>query len=214
MKVRDIMRTNVVTVTEDTLVTDAKKIMDAHRIRRLPVMKKDKLVGLVTRHMLLEAAPSPATSLNIWEMHYLLSKMTVKEIMVKNPSTIPSGMLVEEALELGQEKGFGAFPVMDDGRLVGMVTESDIVRMMTRVLGVKEHQGVRIDIRSPSKEFGYLRGILDILDKNKALLLSMMTLPPSDDETDWLIALRVRADDIESIANELKSEGFNVSYAG
>jgi len=214
MKVGDIMSTNVVTVTEDTLVNDAKKIMDAHRIRRLPVMKKDKLVGLVTKHMLLEASPSPATSLNIWELHYLLSKMTVKEIMVKNPFTISPGMPVEEALQLGQEKGYGAFPVVDDGRLIGVVTESDIVRMMTRVLGVKEQRGVRIDIRSSSKEFGFFRGILDILDKKKTLLLSMMTLPPAEDEPDWLIALRVQGDDIESVANELKAGGYTVTYVG
>ena len=175
MRVGDVMSTNVITVTEDTLVNDAKKIMDAHRIRRLPVMKKDKLVGLVTRHMLLEAAPSPATSLNIWEINYLLSKMTVKEIMVKNPATISPDMPVEAALQLGQEMGYGAFPVVEDGRLVGMVTESDIVRMMTMLLGVKE-QGARIDVKTRSKEFGYLKGILDILDKNKAILLSMMTL--------------------------------------
>jgi acetoin utilization protein AcuB len=213
MKVRDIMSTNVVSIDEKTLVNDAKKIMDAHRIRRLPVMKKDKLVGLVTRHMLLEASPSPATSLNIWEIHYLLSKLTVREIMVKNPFTISPDMPVEEALQLGQEKGYGAFPVLEGGRLVGMVTESDIVRMMTRVLGVKE-QGARIDIRIPAKEFGHLRGILDILDKNKAILLSMMTLPPTEDETDWLVALRVQSEDIETVANELKSVGFDVPYVG
>lgn len=213
MKIQDIMSTNVVTVDEKTLVDDAKKIMDAHKIRRLPVMKKDKLVGLVTRHMLLEAAPSPATSLNIWEIHYLLSKMTVKEIMVQNPFTISPDMPVEAALQLGQEKGYGAFPVVEDGRLVGMVTESDIVRMMTRVLGVKE-KGVRIDIKTPSKEFGYLKGILDILDNNKMILLSMMTIPPVEDETDWLVALRVQGKDIESVANQLKSAGFNVTYVG
>jgi len=160
MKAGDIMSTNVVTVTEDTLVNDAK------------------------------------------------------EIMVKNPVTISPGMPVEEALQLGQEKGYGAFPVVDDGRFVGMVTESDIVRMMTRVLGVKEKRGVRIDIRSTSKGFGFFRGILDILDKKKALLLSMMTLPPSEDEPDWLIALRVQGDDIESVANELKAGGYNVTYVG
>jgi acetoin utilization protein AcuB len=214
MKIRDIMSTNVVTVTENTLVNDAKNIMDAHRIRRLPVMRKDKLVGLVTMHMLLEASPSPATSLNIWEMQYLLSKMTVKEIMVKKPFTISSGMPVEEAMELGQEKGFGAFPVVDDGRLVGMVTESDIVRMMTRILGVKEKRGVRIDIKSSSKEFGFFRGILDILDKKRVLLLSMMTLQPSEDESDWLLALRVQGGDIKSAVNELKSGGYNVTYVG
>jgi len=212
MKVGDIMSTNVVTVTEDTLVNDAKKIMDAHRIRRLPVMKKDKLVGLVTKHMLLEAAPSPATSLNIWELHYLLSKMTVKEIMVKNPFTISPDMPVEEGLQLGQEKGFGAFPVVDDGRLVGMVTESDIVRMMTRVLGVKE-KGKRMDIRASNK-FGNMKKIMDVLDKSKTVLLSMMTLPPEEWEKDWLVVLRIQSDDVKPIAEDLKSAGFNVTYVG
>jgi acetoin utilization protein AcuB len=212
MKVGEIMSTNVVTVTEDTLVDDAKKIMDAHRIRRLPVMKKDKLVGLVTKHMLLEAAPSPATSLNIWELHYLLSKMTVKEIMVKNPFTISPDIPVEEALQLGQEKGYGGFPVVEDGRLAGMVTESDIVRMMTRVLGVKE-KGKRIDIRASNK-FGNMKKIMDVLDKSKTVLLSMMTLPPEELGKEWLVVLRIQGDDVKPIAEDLKSAGFNVTYVG
>ncbi len=212
MKVGEIMSTNVVTVTEDTLVDDAKKIMDAHRIRRLPVMKKDKLVGLVTKHMLLEAAPSPATSLNIWELHYLLSKMTVNKIMVKNPFTIFPDMPVEEALQLGQEKGYGGFPVVEDGRLVGVVTESDIVRMMTRVLGVKE-KGKRIDIRASNK-FGNMKKIMDVLDKSKTVLLSMMTLPPEEWGKEWLVVLRLQGDDVKAIANQLESAGFNVTYVG
>jgi len=212
MKVRDIMSTNVVTVTEKTLVNDAKQIMEAHRIRRLPVMKKDKLVGLVTKHMLLEAAPSPATSLNIWELNYLLSKMTVKEIMVKNHLTISPDMPVEEALQLGQDKGFGAFPVVENGKLVGVVTESDIVRMMTRALGVRD-KGKKIDIRV-SAQFGTMKRIMDILDSRKTVLLSMMTLPPEEGENDWLIMLRVRSEDAEPIAKELESSGFNVTYVG
>jgi acetoin utilization protein AcuB len=212
VRVGDIMSTNVVSVTEDTRVDDAKKIMEAHKIRRLPVMKKDNLVGLVTKHMLLEAAPSPATSLNIWEVHYLLAKMTVKDIMVKRPFTIAPDMPVEEALQLGQEKGYGAFPVMKDGRLVGMVTESDIVRMMTRVLGVRE-KGKRIDVRASTK-FGNLRNILEILDTHKTVLLSMMTLPPEEWEKDWLVVLRLKSEDVQPIAKELRNAGFNVTYVG
>jgi acetoin utilization protein AcuB len=212
MKIRDIMSTNVVTVTEKTLVNDAKRIMDAHRIRRLPVMKKDKLVGLVTQHMLLEAAPSPANSLNMWELNYLLAKMTVKEVMVKNPFTIHPDMPVEEALQLGQDKGFGAFPVVEDGNLVGVVTESDIVRMMTRALGVRD-KGKKIDIRV-SNQFGNMKRIMDILDSRKAVLLSMMTLPPDEDETDWLVMLRVKSEDAEPVAQELGRSGFNVTYVG
>jgi len=212
MRVRDFMSMNVVSVDEKTLIDDARKIMEAHKIRRLPVMKKDKLVGLVTKHMLLEAAPSPATSLSIHELHYLLAKMTVNEIMVKNPDTISPDMPAEEALQLGQEKGYGAFPVVENKRLVGMVTESDIVKMMTRVLGVKE-KGKRIDIRT-SNEFGNMKKIMDILDKNKTVLLSMMTLPPEEWEKDWLVILRVKSQDADPIAKELKSSGFNVTYVG
>ena len=209
MKIRDLMSTNVVTVSEDTSIHDAKKIMDAHKIRRLPVMKKDKLVGLVTKHMLLEASPSPATSLSIHELHYLLAKMTVKDIMVKNPYTISPDMPAEEALQVGQEKGYGAFPVMEDGRLVGMVTESDIVRLMTRVLGVRE-KGKRIDIKG-SKNFGDMKRIMEILDEHKIILLSMMTLPPEHEDDDWLAVLRLKSEDAEPIAKDLKSSGFNVA---
>jgi acetoin utilization protein AcuB len=169
-------------------------------------------VGLVTKHMLLEAAPSPATSLNIWELNYLLAKMTVKEVMVKNPFTISPDMPVEEALQLGQDKGFGAFPVVEDGKLVGVVTESDIVRMMTRALGVRD-KGKKIDIRV-SNQFGNMKRIMDILDSRKTVLLSMMTVPPEEGETDWLVMLRVRSEDAEPVAKELRRSGFNVSYVG
>ena len=212
MRVQDFMNTNVVTVDEKTLIDDARKIMEAHKIRRLPVMNKDKLVGLVTKHMLLEASPSPATSLSIHELHYLLSRMTVKDIMIKNPYTISPDMPAEEALQLGQEKGYGAFPVVKNNRIVGVVTESDIVRMMTRVLGVKE-KSKRISIKTSNK-FGNMKEIMNILDKNKTALLSMMTLPPEEQEKDWLVILRLKSKDINPIAEELKSSGFNVTYVG
>ena len=212
MRIRDFMSTNVVAVDEKTSIHDARRIMEAHKIRRLPVMKKDKLVGLVTKHMLLEASPSPATSLSIHELQYLLAKMTVKDIMVKKPYTISPDMPPEEALEVGQEMGYGAFPVVEEGRLVGIATESDIVRLMTRVLGVRE-KGKRIDIKA-SGAFGNMQRIMEILDNNKTVLLSLMTLPPQPEEDGWLIALRLKSEDAEPIAEELKSSGFNVTYMG
>jgi acetoin utilization protein AcuB len=212
MRIRDFMSTNVVTVDEKTSIHDAKKLMDAHKIRRLPVMKKDKLVGLVTKHMLLEASPSPATSLSIHELHYLLAKMTVEDIMVKSPYTISPDMPPEEALQLGQEMGYGAFPVVEGGRLVGVVTESDIVRLMTRVLGVRE-KGKRIEIRA-SKDFGNMQRIMKSLDGHKTVLLSMMTIPPEEGEESWLVVLRLKSEDAEPVAKELKSSGFNVTYVG
>jgi acetoin utilization protein AcuB len=212
MKIRDFMSTNVVAVSEDTSLHDATKIMKAHKIRRLPVLKKDKLVGYVTERMLLEASPSPATALSIHELHYLLAKMTVKDIMVKNPFTVSPEMPAEDALQLGQEKGYGGFPVVDDGKLVGIVTESDIVRIMTRVLGVRE-KGTRIDIQA-TKDFGNMQRIMEVLDRNKTVLLSLMTLPPGEDEEYWLIVLRLKSEKADKIVEEIKSEGFNVTYVG
>ena len=211
MRIRDFMSTNVVAVDKKTTLHDARKIMKAHKIRRLPVLKKNNLVGLVTEHMLLEASPSPATALSIHELHYLLAKMVVEDIMVKNPYTVSPDMPAEEALQLGQEMGYGGFPVVEDGKLVGIVTESDIVRVMTRVLGVRE-KGKRIDIKV-SKGFGNMHGILKTLDEHKTVLLSMMTLPP-EQEDDWLVVLRLKSDDAEPIAKALKSSGFNVTYVG
>ena len=209
MRVKDIMSTNVVVIDEKTSIHDARKIMQAHKIRRLPVMKKDKLMGLITERMLLEASPSRATSLSIHELHYLLANMTVDEIMVKTPGTVSPDMPVEEALQLGRKMGYGAFPVVEDGKLVGVVTESDIVRIMTRVLGARE-KGTRIDLTG-SKEFGNMQKIMEVLDKHKIVLLSMMTLPPEDnDNGEWSIFLRLKTDDADPIAKDLVDSGFTL----
>jgi acetoin utilization protein AcuB len=211
MRVKDLMSTNVVAVDEDTSVHDAKKIMEAHKIRRLPVMRKGKLVGLVTLRMLLEAAPSPATALSIHELHYLLAKMTVKQIMVRDPHTVSPDMPAEEALQLGQDMGYGAFPVVENGRLVGIITESDIVRVMTKVLGVRS-KGKRIDLKV-IKQFGNMQRIMAVLDEKKVVLLSLMTfLRP--EEGDYMIILRIQTEDTGPIVKDLTAAGFSVTYVG
>jgi acetoin utilization protein AcuB len=209
MRVKDIMTTNVVTVDRRTSIKDARKIMEAHRIRRLPVMKRDKLVGLVTKHKLLEVMPSPANSLSVWELNYLLDKLTVNDIMVKDPCTISPDMPVEEALRLGREKGYGAFPVVEDGRLVGMVTEGDIVRFMIEVFGLKE-KGSHVEIEVPHKN-GNMRKIMEVLDDNRVNLMSCVTLNGAADG-EHTVALRLESKDAEPIAKELKTSGFNVTY--
>ena len=100
MKVRDFMKTDLITVETKTPIMDAQEIMRREKIKRLPVIKKGKLVGLVTKHMLIEAAPSSATTLSVYELNYLLSKMTVDDIMVKDPITIPPDYPVEAAIWL------------------------------------------------------------------------------------------------------------------
>jgi acetoin utilization protein AcuB len=205
------MTKNPITVDSETLVLDAQKIMKENNIRRLPIVDKGKLVGIVTQHDLLEAAPSPATSLSIHELNYLLSKMKVKEIMKKNPVTLTPDTPFEEALRIGQEKKIGSFPVVDNGKLVGIATESDIIRFVTRILGIRE-EGSRITIEGLGGKLGDLERIVSIVNQHHTIVLSMMSLPRPE-KKDWMIVLRLKTNDPEPIVKDFKKAGFNVTYS-
>jgi len=211
MRIRDMMTKNPITVESDTLVLDAQKIMRENNIRRLPVVDKGKLNGIITKHDLLEASPSPATSLSIHELNYLLSKMKVKEIMKKDPVTVPPDMPFEEALRMGQEKKIGSFPVVENGKLVGIATESDLVRFVTRALGIRE-EGSRITIEGLGNKLTDLEKIISIANQHQAIILSMISLPRPE-KKDWMIVLRLKTTDPDPIVKDFKKAGFNVTYA-
>jgi len=211
MRTKDLMTKNPITVDSETLVLDAQRIMKENNIRRLPIVDKGKLVGIITQHDLLEAAPSPATSLSIHELNYLLSKMKVKEIMKKNPVTLTPDTPFEEALRIGQEKKIGSFPVVDDGKLVGIATESDIIRFVTRILGIKE-EGSRITIEGLGGKLGDLERIVSIVNQHHTIVLSMMSLPRPE-KKDWMIVLRLKTNDPEPIVKDFRKAGFNVTYS-
>ena len=211
MRIKDVMTRNPVTADSETLVLDAQKLMKENNIRRLPVVDKGKLVGIVTKHDLLEAAPSPATSLSVFELNYLLAKMKVKEIMKKNPVTITPDTPFEEALRLGQEKKIGAFPVVENGKLVGITTESDIIRFVTRVLGIKE-EGSRITIEGLGGKLGDLEKIVSVANQHHTVILSMISLPRPE-KKDWMIVLRMKTNDPDPLVKDFKKAGFNVTFS-
>jgi acetoin utilization protein AcuB len=208
MRVKDFMQTDVITVDVKTPILEAQEIMRQKKIKRLPVLKRGALVGFVTKHMLLEASPSPATSLSVHELNYLVSKMTVEDVMVKNPVTIPSDLPVEEAVWLGSERGIGGFPVVDDGRLVGVITESDMTRVISEVLGLRG-EGKRITIKGLGDRLGELRDIIGVLDAHRTPLLSIMSVPRRR-EDDWYVVLRVKASDTKEIVAALRERSFDV----
>jgi len=211
MRIRDMMKRNPITVDSDTLVLDAQKIMRENNIRRLPVVDKGKVVGIVTQHDLLEAAPSPATSLSVHELNYLLSKMKVREIMKKNPVTLTPDTPFEEALRIGQEKKIGSFPVVENGKLVGIATESDIVRFLTRALGVRE-EGSRVTIEGLGGKLGDLEKIIQVVNQHQTIILSMISLPRPE-KKDWMIVLRLKTSNPDPIVKDFKRAGLNVTYA-
>ncbi len=211
MRIKDVMTRNPVIADSETLVLDAQKIMKENNIRRLPIVDKGKLVGIVTKHDLLEASPSPATSLSVFELNYLLAKMKVKEIMKKNPVTITPDTPFEEALRLGQEKKIGSFPVVENGKVVGITTESDIIRFVTRVLGLKE-EGSRITIEELGGKLGDLEKIVSIVNQHHTVILSMMSMPRPE-KKDWMIVLRLKTNEPDPIVKDFKKAGFNVTFS-
>jgi len=210
MRLRDVMTKNPITVESESLLLDARKVMKEHNFRRLPVVEKGKLVGIVTKQDLDEAMPPPTSATSAFEFRSL-SRMKVKEIMKKNPLTFNPDTLFEEALKIGQKNKISSFLVVDNGKLVGITTESDIVRLLTRALGLEE-EGSRITIEGLGRKLGgELQQIISIIDKNKTVLLSMLSLPRSE-KNDWMIVLRVKTREPGSMVEDLKKAGFNVTY--
>ncbi|NIS67576.1 MAG: CBS domain-containing protein [Proteobacteria bacterium] len=211
MRIKDVMTENPITVEADALVIDAQKIMKEKNIRRLCVIEKGKLVGIVTQHDLLKSSPSPATSLSVWEINYLWGKMKVRDVMHRNPLTVSPETTFEEALVLGQKNKIGSFPVTDNGKLVGITTESDIVRLVTRVLGLGE-EGSRITIEGLEMKLGMLSKIISVVDQHKTVILSMMSLPKPK-KNDVMIILRLKTKDPEAIASDLRKMGLLVDLS-
>lgn len=211
MRIRDIMTKNPIIAELNTSLPDAHRIMRQQKIRKLPVLKGEKLVGIVTYDMVLEASPSPATSLSIQELNYLLAEMKVEEVMDKNPVTLTPDTPFEKALALGQNDRIRGFPVIEKGKLVGIVTHGDILRLLTKTLGLQE-EGVRITIEGLGGRLGELKDIISIFDRHQAAVMSIMTLPKVE-KKDWLVAIRLNVKDGFAIVDDLKKVGLQVTYS-
>ena len=149
MLVRERMSKNPVTTTPDTSVTDALRLMREKKVRRLPVMDAHgKLVGIVADQDLLYASPSPVSSLSVWEMNYLLAKLKVEEVMTRQVTTVAEDTPVEEAARIMVDNKIGGLPVMRDGQLAGIVTETDLFKAFLELLGARQ-PGVRVTALIP-----------------------------------------------------------------
>ena len=143
MKVKNWMSIDPITVTPDTQVTAAHKIMAENRIRRLPVVDGDgALVGMITLRNIIEASPSAADALSRHEMNTLMAKLKVGHIMAPNPDTCTPEDSVLDVMRRGHVKGIGAYPVVDNGKLVGITTETEIFRAMVHIFGTHEGNSI------------------------------------------------------------------------
>ena len=181
--------------------------MDAHGIRRLPVVDRGKMVGMVSKERITRTAPSPATSLSVWEINYLLAKMTVKEVMSKDPVTVDPDMSVEAAIALAQKKGVGALPVLENNKLVGIATTNDFFyKILNPVLGIGK-AGTRIVIAKGGDIKG-LQEILDAVKKAGAKIISFHNMPPVEGK-EQDVCLHLDKEDVKQLVKDLANKGYS-----
>jgi acetoin utilization protein AcuB len=144
MLVRERMTANPIVVHPETSFQDALQLLHEKKIRRLPVVDKHgDLVGIVVEKDLLRVSPSPATSLNLHEAHYLLSKLAIKDVMTKRVLTVRDDCPLEEAARIMIDHKIGSLPIVHDKKIVGIITETDVFKVMAEALGGRT-KGIRI----------------------------------------------------------------------
>jgi acetoin utilization protein AcuB len=146
MFVGERMNRPVISLSPETPVNDALHLMRTEHIRRTPVVAHGKLVGIVSMKDLLNASPSNATSLSMWELNYLLSKLKVERIMTHTVITVTEETPIEEAARLMADQRIGGLPVMRGGEVIGMITETDLFKILLELMGARDI-GVRCEIR-------------------------------------------------------------------
>jgi acetoin utilization protein AcuB len=168
MLVGERMKHPVLTITPDVPVQEALARLRKDNVRRYPVVdKRGKLIGIVTDSDLMNASPSEATTLSVWEINFLLSKITVERVMAKEVITVDENTPIEEAARIMADHHIGGLPVMHKGRLVGIITETDLFNIFLELFGARS-EGIRVTVEvldQPGKLFD-LAGAINSLDGN------------------------------------------------
>lgn len=179
MLVGERMTRNPITISETASIDDGLHLMRERKVRRLPVLDASgQMVGIVSDKDLLHAAPSPATSLSVYELHYLLSKLTIKQVMSRPVITVAPDTPLEEAARIMADNKIGGLPVVEGGKLVGIITETDIFKILLELLGARA-AGLRITVEAPSQK-GVLAALTTALFVRGADIVSVVNYTASD----------------------------------
>ncbi|MCX7923824.1 MAG: CBS domain-containing protein [Clostridia bacterium] len=202
MYVRNRMTANPYVVAPDATVAETLELMRSKKIRRVPVVKSGKLVGIITERQLLEVSPSPATSLSIFEINYLLSKTKIESLMSKDVVSVTPGTLLEEAALKMREYDIGGLPVVDQEKVVGIITETDIFDSFIEIMGLKD-QGSRIAVELEDDKPGVLAQVAGTI---ASFDLNITHLAVFRNE----LIVRINTINVHDIIEELKKNGFRV----
>lgn len=150
MLVKERMSKPVISVSPDVPILEALNLMQREHIRRMPVIREGKMVGIVSDKDLLNAAPSDATTLSVWEMNYLVSKIKVGDVMSRQVRTVEEDTPIEEAARIMADNKIGGLPVVRGGKVVGLITETDLFKILLEFMGAREG-GLRVTAVVPDR---------------------------------------------------------------
>ena len=208
MLVGDRMTRRPITVGEDASVEEALQLMHSEHIRRLPVVDKHgKLVGIVSELDLLKVSPSPATTLSIYEIPYLLAKIKMRDIMTREVITVTEDTPLEEAARIMADNKIGGLPVVRGDKLVGIITETDLFKIFLEMLGGRE-SGVRLTLLVP-EEKGMLAKITGRIAELGGNILALGTTM-GEDPSNRQVTIRVADVEQEQLVAAMKELGLEV----
>lgn len=188
MLVGERMSHPVITISPDVPVMDALGMMRKEHIRRLPVVRHGKLVGIVSEKDLLYASPSQATSLSVWELNSLLSKIKVSDVMTKDVTSVQVDTPLEEAARILADNTIGGLPVMQEGKMVGIITETDLLKIFLEMLGARE-TGVRMNVLVRNQP-GEIVKLSQAIFKENGNIIALGTFS-GDDPSTYNVTLKV-----------------------
>ena len=203
MFVSDWMTKKVFTVSPDDSLTDAVALLKEKRIKHLPVVKDDTLEGILSDRDIKEYTPSKSTTLDVFELHYLLAKTKVKEVMKTEIITTTPDTSIEEAAMIMYDNNIGCLPVIERERLVGIISDRDIFRVLVDITGVR-HGGARIFVILEDRP-GSIKEAVDIIRRYGFSLQSILTSYAGMKEGFREVVIRTKGDgDFETMRSELE----------
>jgi acetoin utilization protein AcuB len=200
MLVGERMSKPVIVIDPEMPITEALNLMKKEHIRRAPVVKAGKLVGIVSDKDLLNASPSSATTLSIWEMNYLLSKIKVTDVMTKNVMSVTEDTPIEQAARTMADNKIGGLPVMRDGHVVGIITETDLFKIFLELLGARE-MGVRVTALIDDKP-GKLASLTDAIAAAKGNFVAFGVFT-GENPSNKMVTFKVRGIELEDVKKVL-----------
>lgn len=213
MLVKNWMSAELIFVDENISIINAIKIMKDNRIRRLPILKDERLIGIVTDRDLKEASPSKATSLDVHELYSVVSEIKVKDVMSKDPVTVLPDDTIMKAASIMLENKISGIPVLsEEGKLIGIITETDIFKLVVSITGIYQER-VQFALELEDRP-GSIKEVEDIIRSYNGRVLSILSAhaaPRENYRQVYLFIKELELEKLDALERELR-EKYNVLY--